>query len=33
MKAMEVFEKLTPEILDRVEEIIDNKPEQEQDWR
>ena len=33
MKAMEVYEKLTPEVLDRIEEIIDNKPEPEQDWR
>jgi aryl-alcohol dehydrogenase-like predicted oxidoreductase len=33
MKAMEVYEKLTPEILDRIEEIVDNKPEPEQDWR
>ena len=23
----------TPEILDRIEEIVDNKPEPEQDWR
>jgi voltage-dependent potassium channel beta subunit len=33
MKAMEVCEKLTPDVLDRIEEIVDNKPEPEQDWR
>ena len=33
MKAMEVFENLTPEIIDRIEEIVDNKPEPEPDWR
>jgi aryl-alcohol dehydrogenase-like predicted oxidoreductase len=33
MKAMDVVEKLTPEVLDRIEEIVDNKPEPEQDWR
>jgi hypothetical protein len=30
---MEVYEKLTPDVLDRIEEIVDNKPEPEQDWR
>jgi voltage-dependent potassium channel beta subunit len=33
MKAMDVVEKLTPEVLERIEEIVDNKPEPEQDWR
>jgi voltage-dependent potassium channel beta subunit len=33
MKAMNVVEKLTPEVLERIEEIVDNKPEPEHDWR
>ena len=33
MKAMDVVEKLSPGVLDRIEEIVDNKPEPEQDWR
>jgi voltage-dependent potassium channel beta subunit len=33
MKALAVYEKLTPDILDRIEEIVANKPEPEQDWR
>jgi aryl-alcohol dehydrogenase-like predicted oxidoreductase len=33
MKAMEVFENLTPEIIDSIEEIVGNKPEPEPDWR
>ena len=33
MKAMEVFENLTPEIIERIEEIVGNKPEPEPDWR
>ena len=33
MKAVEVFERLTPEILEQIEKIVDNKPESEQDWR
>jgi aryl-alcohol dehydrogenase-like predicted oxidoreductase len=33
MKAMEVFESLTPGIIDRIEEIVANKPEPEPDWR
>ena len=33
MKAMEVVEKLTPEILDHIEKIVDNKPAPEPDWR
>ena len=33
MKAMEVVEKLTPEVLEKIEEIVDNKPNPEADWR
>jgi len=33
MKAMDVVEKLTPEVLERIEEIVDNKPTPEPDWR
>jgi len=33
MKAMEMFEKLTPEVLERIEEILDNTPEPPQNWR
>jgi voltage-dependent potassium channel beta subunit len=33
MAAMEVYERLTPEILDTIEGILDNKPEPEHDWR
>ncbi len=33
MRAMDVYERLTPEILDRIEAIVDNKPAPEPDWR
>ena len=33
MKAMEVFGKLTPEVLEHIEGIVDNRPDPEQDWR
>jgi hypothetical protein len=33
MKAMEVYENLTPAIVERIEEIVGNKPEPEPDWR
>lgn len=33
MKAAEVFEKLTPEVLEQIEKIVDNKPDAEPDWR
>ncbi len=33
MKAMDVVGKLSPEVLDRIETIVDNKPTPEQDWR
>ena len=33
MKAMEVYENLTPEIVASIEEIVGNQPEPEPDWR
>ena len=33
MKAMEVYERLTPDVLGWIEEIVDNKPEPEPDLR
>ena len=33
MKAMDLVEHLTPEVLDRIEDIVDNKPTQDADWR
>jgi aryl-alcohol dehydrogenase-like predicted oxidoreductase len=33
MAAMEVVERLTPEVLDRIEAILDTKPKPEHDWR
>ena len=33
MAAMEVFERLTPEVLERIEAVVDNRPETEPDWR
>jgi voltage-dependent potassium channel beta subunit len=33
MRSMEVVERLTPDVLERIEEILGNKPEPEQDWR
>lgn len=33
MKAIDVVDKLTPDILERIETILDNKPENDQDWR
>ncbi len=33
MKAMEVVERLTPEVLERIEAIVANRPDPEQDWR
>jgi voltage-dependent potassium channel beta subunit len=33
MKALDVYQRLSPETLDRIEEIVDNKPEPEPDWR
>ncbi len=33
MKAIDMVEKLTPEVMGRIETILDNKPEQPTDWR
>jgi hypothetical protein len=33
MKSMAVSEQLTPDILERIEEIVDNKPDPEPDLR
>jgi aryl-alcohol dehydrogenase-like predicted oxidoreductase len=33
MKALEVVEKLSHEVLESIERILDNKPEAETDWR
>ena len=33
MKALDVAERLTPDVLERIEEILDNRPEGEKDWR
>jgi len=33
MKAMEVLPRLIPEVLERIEAVVANRPEPEQDWR
>jgi voltage-dependent potassium channel beta subunit len=33
MKAVAFVERLTPDVLERIEAIVDNRPEPEQDWR
>ncbi|MBC8505750.1 MAG: aldo/keto reductase [Anaerolineales bacterium] len=33
MKAIDVVEKLTPEVMERIEAILENKPDQPTDWR
>ena len=33
MAAMEVFERLTPEVVEHIEAVVDTKPEAEYDWR
>jgi voltage-dependent potassium channel beta subunit len=33
MKALEVAERLTPDVQESIEEILDNRPEGEQNWR
>jgi len=33
MKAIDVVERLTPEVLERIEEIVANRPDPEPDWR
>ncbi len=33
MKAIDVVDQMTPDIMERIEEILDNKPESEPDFR
>jgi len=33
MKAVDVLERLSPEVLEKIEEIVDNMPKPEPDWR
>jgi len=33
MKALEVAERLTPEVMNRIEGVLENRPQPEQDWR
>jgi hypothetical protein len=33
MKTIDLLEKLTPDVLDRIESILKNKPEPESDYR
>ncbi len=33
MKAIDVVEQLTPDVMERIEAILDNKPDQPHDWR
>ncbi len=33
MKALDLVAKLTPDVLERIEEVLDNRPEPEKDWR
>jgi len=33
MKALEVVDRLTPEVMERIEAILGNKPEPDRDWR
>jgi aryl-alcohol dehydrogenase-like predicted oxidoreductase len=33
MKALDVVDKITPEVMERIEEILENKPEAAQDFR
>jgi len=33
MKALDYVEKLTPEVMERIEAVLDNKPDAEVDWR
>jgi aryl-alcohol dehydrogenase-like predicted oxidoreductase len=33
MKALDIVEKLDENVMERLEEILDNKPEPERDWR
>ena len=33
MKAIDYVEKLKPDMMERIEKVLDNKPKQETDWR
>jgi len=33
MKTIDVVDKLTPDVMERIEEILDNKPDEDMDWR
>jgi voltage-dependent potassium channel beta subunit len=33
MKALDVVAQLTPDVMERIESVLDNRPEPEQDWR
>lgn len=33
MKALDLVEKLTDDVMEKIDEILDNKPEKESDWR
>ena len=33
MKALDLVEQLSPDLMDRIEQILDNKPAPEADWR
>ncbi|MEX0845433.1 MAG: aldo/keto reductase [Balneolaceae bacterium] len=33
MKTMDIIEKVDDEVIERIEEVLDNKPKEEQDWR
>jgi len=33
MKALEVARRLTPEVMERIEAILENRPEPEINWR
>jgi len=33
VKAVEVYHKLTPEILERIEKLLDNRPSPPMDWK
>ena len=33
MKALQIVERLTPEVMDRIEAVLGNKPVPEKDWR
>lgn len=33
MQAIEIVDRLTDDVMERIEEVLDNKPKREQDWR